>query len=90
MTEEEYIDFLRAFAPNDEALIGEGISDHEQAREEFIDFIRKNNLDCSHLRDYTRDDWEKTEGDWEKFVEKYLELKDKYDLWDIPDDEEND
>ena len=88
MTAEEYIRFLKNFAPNDEAMGAADLADHEQARNELIDFIQKNNLDCSHLRDYSRKGWEKQTDDWNAFIEKLLEITDKYGLWYDPDEDE--
>ncbi len=88
MTAEEYIQFLKDFAPNNEAMGASDLADNEQARNELVDFVRKNKLDCSHLRDYSREGWEKQTDDWNAFIEKLLDITDKYDLWWHPDDDE--
>ena len=89
MTSEEYLQFLRDFTPTDDAYnAASDFADYEQARNELVDFVRKNKLDCSHLWDYSREGWEQQSDNWKLFIDKVLELTDRYDLWWSPEEDD--
>ena len=92
MTDEEYIEFAHSLSktctdPYETAM---ALFDCKQAREELVDFYRREKIDMTYMRDYSRDGWYETEKNWEKFVLKYIEILDKYDFGADPDELDED
>lgn len=80
MNKDEFNNYIKTFAPDNEAYFATiACGSDERAIKEIVAFITANQLNCSRL-------WEDSEegdrayDDWEKLMEKVDEIENKYGL----------
>ena len=94
MTDEEYIKFARSLSktcddPYSAAMV---LLKYKDVREELVDYVKKNRLDMTYLRDYSRNGWERYSDNWKKFILKFSKLTKEHGIGehyvDIDEDDE--